>query len=93
MVTAVPLHSQLPVSPGDTHVPGSAQTQKGVYPGAKPFLRDKWGTRYPFQGLCLCRWEANLETGAKTHKSTSTCFGSLLQAPAAFAAGPRRQPI
>lgn len=44
---------------------------------AKPFLQWKWGTGHPFQGLCLCRWEAKLEMGTE---STSTCFGSLRQA-------------
>lgn len=51
-MTALPLCSQLPVSPGNTHVPGTAQTQER----AKPFLQGKWGTGHPFQGLCL--WQS-----------------------------------
>lgn len=82
MVTALPLHSQPWVSPGNIPMSlAQPRPRMGSTQGrAKPFLQWKWGMGHPFQGLCLCRWEAKLETGAETRKSTSTCFGSLCQA-------------
>lgn len=51
VVTALPLCSQPWVSPGNTHVPSTAQSQKGVYPGeSKALLAGEVGYRTPFPG-------------------------------------------